>query len=159
MVNGHSIPFSMKIGDAGEAFFVFETDDDVPDDLITSPILQPTRPDGESTPEAPDMELFGAKVKPDDDELPKEEPDYLDLDAQPDGDEQRHKKTQSLTSSGSVTKKRPSRLSLSQEHPPPGIDSTDMTQKEQDERADDVLKKKLRKGTDHVPEVEFSNGP
>ena len=35
----------MKIGEAGEAFFVFETDDEVPADLITSPILQPTRPD------------------------------------------------------------------------------------------------------------------
>lgn len=42
LVNGHSIPFDMKIGDAGEAFFVFETDGDVPDELITSPLLQPT---------------------------------------------------------------------------------------------------------------------
>jgi phosphatidate phosphatase LPIN len=41
-VNGNPIPFNMKIGEAGEAFFVFETDDDVPADLITSPILQPT---------------------------------------------------------------------------------------------------------------------
>jgi phosphatidate phosphatase LPIN len=32
----------MKIGDAGEAFFIFETDEDVPDELITSPLLQPT---------------------------------------------------------------------------------------------------------------------
>ena len=44
-VNGNPIPFNMKIGEAGEAFFVFETDDDVPADLITSPILQPTTPD------------------------------------------------------------------------------------------------------------------
>ena len=34
----------MKVGDAGEAFFVFETDEDVPQDLITSPILQATQP-------------------------------------------------------------------------------------------------------------------
>lgn len=40
-INGVPIPFSMKVGDAGEAFFVFETDDDdVPADLITSPILE-----------------------------------------------------------------------------------------------------------------------
>ena len=39
----------MKIGDAGEAFFVFETEDDVPDDLITSPILQATTPTSEAT--------------------------------------------------------------------------------------------------------------
>lgn len=32
----------MKIGDAGEAFFVFETDEDVPEELITSPLLQAT---------------------------------------------------------------------------------------------------------------------
>ena len=41
-MNGHPIPFDMKIGDAGEAFFVFETQEDVPDELITSPLLQPT---------------------------------------------------------------------------------------------------------------------
>ena len=44
-VNGNPIPFNMKIGEAGEAFFVFETDDDVPADLITSPIIQPTSDD------------------------------------------------------------------------------------------------------------------
>lgn len=32
----------MKIGDAGEAFFVFETDEDIPDDLVTSPLLTAT---------------------------------------------------------------------------------------------------------------------
>ncbi|KAI9429802.1 lipin, N-terminal conserved region-domain-containing protein [Lactarius indigo] len=42
-VNGKAVPFSMKIGEAGEAFFVFETDGDVPDDLITSPLLEPTQ--------------------------------------------------------------------------------------------------------------------
>lgn len=43
-MNGEEIPYSMKVGDAGEAFFVFETDEDVPQDLITSPILQATQP-------------------------------------------------------------------------------------------------------------------
>lgn len=43
-VNGTRIPFDMKIGEAGEAFFVFETDEDVPEDLITSPVLHPTAP-------------------------------------------------------------------------------------------------------------------
>ena len=42
-VNGQLAPFNMKIGDAGEAFFVFETDDDIPDDLVTSPILSPVQ--------------------------------------------------------------------------------------------------------------------
>lgn len=55
-VNGNPIPFNMKIGEAGEAFFVFETDEDVPADLITSPILQPTSddaPDGLSASNIP----------------------------------------------------------------------------------------------------------
>ena len=43
-VNNARIPFDMKIGEAGEAFFVFETDEDVPEDLITSPVLHPTTP-------------------------------------------------------------------------------------------------------------------
>ena len=44
LVNGNPIPFNMKIGEAGEAFFVFETDDDdLPDDLITSPLLEATQ--------------------------------------------------------------------------------------------------------------------
>ncbi len=62
MVNGHPIPFNMKIGEAGEAFFVFETDDDVPDDLITSPLLQATEDNEEA-------------------KTDKVEPDFLDLDA------------------------------------------------------------------------------
>jgi phosphatidate phosphatase LPIN len=31
----------MKVGDTGEAFFVFETDQDVPADMQTSPITGP----------------------------------------------------------------------------------------------------------------------
>lgn len=107
-VNGHPIPFNMKIGEAGEAFFVFETDDDVPEDLITSPLLQPTRPD-EAGPKDEDVPVdrFGAKEDPDgqqtlgtdedgaihmrnEEELRKEdpetenqEPEFLDLDARP----------------------------------------------------------------------------
>ncbi|KAF9031796.1 LNS2-domain-containing protein [Hymenopellis radicata] len=65
LVNGHPIPFNMKIGEAGEAFFVFETDDDVPDDLITSPLLQATEDNEEA-------------------KTDKVEPDFLDLDASSD---------------------------------------------------------------------------
>lgn len=58
-VNGNPIPFNMKIGEAGEAFFVFETDDDVPADLITSPILHPTIPDdGQDGLSAPNFPLL-----------------------------------------------------------------------------------------------------
>ncbi|KDQ29727.1 hypothetical protein PLEOSDRAFT_1009219, partial [Pleurotus ostreatus PC15] len=88
-VNGKPIPFNMKIGEAGEAFFVFETDDDdVPADLITSPILQPTRPeDDPDVPDVPDVptDRFGAKPDSDDEEQEEQtkteiqEPDFLDL--------------------------------------------------------------------------------
>ncbi|KAJ3836453.1 nuclear elongation and deformation protein 1 [Lentinula raphanica] len=83
-VNGHPIPFDMKIGEAGEAFFIFETDDDVPEDLITSPLLRPTTPvneepgaiaDGEST-------RFGTKQESGE-TLDTDEPEPLDLNALP----------------------------------------------------------------------------
>jgi len=32
----------MKLGDGGEAFFVFETSDEIPEDLQTSPVISPT---------------------------------------------------------------------------------------------------------------------
>ncbi|EJD01525.1 LNS2-domain-containing protein [Fomitiporia mediterranea MF3/22] len=87
MVNGHEIPFNMKIGDAGEAFFVFETDDDVPEDLITSPILEATRP-GQSNVHV-EAGRFGAKeeggqgkeVQPSESEKELGEPEPLDLDS------------------------------------------------------------------------------
>ncbi|KAF8928920.1 hypothetical protein BGZ58_009301 [Dissophora ornata] len=41
-VNGEVIAFPMKVGDAGEAFFVLETSDYVPDEFATSPIAGPT---------------------------------------------------------------------------------------------------------------------
>ncbi|KAJ3569096.1 hypothetical protein NP233_g5276 [Leucocoprinus birnbaumii] len=62
-INGQPIPYAMKIGEAGEAFFVFETDEDVPADLITSPILHPTRPEEEAAAAQTDTSTgrFGAK--------------------------------------------------------------------------------------------------
>ncbi|KZW04195.1 LNS2-domain-containing protein [Exidia glandulosa HHB12029] len=103
-LNGKPVPFNMKIGEAGEAFWVFETDDDVPEELITSPVLEPTKP----PPPTPKPGPFGAS----DDDVEdysqtdtgaeekialakaeaarevtgadtEEEPDYLDLDAPP----------------------------------------------------------------------------
>jgi phosphatidate phosphatase LPIN len=38
----HIAPFSMKVGETGEAFFVLETEEDVPEDLLTSPVVMPT---------------------------------------------------------------------------------------------------------------------
>ncbi|KAF8743410.1 LNS2 protein, partial [Rhizoctonia solani] len=58
-VNGKPMPFNMKIGEAGEAFFVFETDEDVPEELMTSPILEPVRPGQESRKLAGSGRLIG----------------------------------------------------------------------------------------------------
>src|SRR5436190_1978983 len=43
-VNGKVVDFPMKIGEAGEAFFVFETENHVPEELRTSPLAGPSRP-------------------------------------------------------------------------------------------------------------------
>lgn len=78
----------MKVGEAGEAFFVFETDDDIPDDLITSPLLEATQTAAETHADVPTGK-FGTEQGQDEDvdqdRLPEEaaqEPEYLDLDAE-----------------------------------------------------------------------------
>ena len=73
----------MKIGEAGEAFFVFETDSDVPDDLITSPLLEPTQPVSPGPLPPEDFGRFGTRNRrgdPIEDGL-SQEPDFLDLNA------------------------------------------------------------------------------
>lgn len=65
-VNGVKQPYSMKLGEGGEAFFVFETSDEIPDSLQTSPLVSPAdSPRSQSESELPDS---------------LQEPDYLDLD-------------------------------------------------------------------------------
>lgn len=41
-VNGSTVPYLMKLGEGGEAFFVFQTTSDVPVDLQTSPLISPS---------------------------------------------------------------------------------------------------------------------
>ncbi|KAG9287017.1 hypothetical protein G9A89_022981 [Geosiphon pyriformis] len=43
-VNGQLIDFPMKVGEAGEAFFIIEMDNEVPHELQTSPLAGPTQP-------------------------------------------------------------------------------------------------------------------
>lgn len=54
----------MKLGEGGEAFFVFETKDDVPESLQTSPLVSPT---GSPKPQAGEPSSL-------------QEPEFLDLD-------------------------------------------------------------------------------
>ncbi|KAG0054539.1 hypothetical protein BGZ83_011039 [Gryganskiella cystojenkinii] len=42
-VNGRVVDFPMKVGDAGEAFFVFETEKEVPEEFATSPLAGPSQ--------------------------------------------------------------------------------------------------------------------
>lgn len=63
----------MKLGEGGEAFFVFETSDEIPDSLQTSPVVSPAgSPRSQS-----ESELSGSL----------QEPDYLDLDVSPNASE------------------------------------------------------------------------
>ncbi|KAJ5961328.1 Lipin N-terminal [Penicillium vulpinum] len=65
-VNGIKQEYAMKLGEAGEAFFVFETTDDIPASLQTSPLVSPAAsPRAQSEPDIPNS---------------LQEPDYLDLD-------------------------------------------------------------------------------
>lgn len=87
-VNGNLIPFSMKIGEAGEAFFVFETDEDIPEDIATSPLLEATKP-GEANAHEQPTGRFGAKNTESESQADTEdptsnlqEPEFLDLNAE-----------------------------------------------------------------------------
>ncbi|TFY64494.1 hypothetical protein EVJ58_g2591 [Rhodofomes roseus] len=83
-VNGNQVPFPMKIGEAGEAFFIFETDEDVPDSLVTSPLLEATQP-GQTNADVQRAGRFGAKEgsekQPEEPGAETQEPEFLDLNA------------------------------------------------------------------------------
>ncbi|KAJ5247092.1 hypothetical protein N7468_002075 [Penicillium chermesinum] len=63
-VNGVKQDYAMKLGEGGEAFFVFETTDEIPASLQTSPLVSPA-----GSPKVPSEE-FPQSLQ---------EPDYLDL--------------------------------------------------------------------------------
>ena len=180
-VNGNPIPFDMKIGEAGEAFFVFETTDEVPEDLITSPIIHPTIPseaeEAKPTEGPVETERFGAKqdeykTKPEhglasrkDVEAKVVEPDFLDLDAglqekvaaedPRTTPRQTFNVPQFLRKSGSkATLNQRTALSPAPEEPLAAQSSTEM--QEQDKRVDAALKTLKDRG--HIPEVEYHDG-
>src|SRR5271156_1379538 len=63
-VNNEKQDYSMKLGEAGEAFFVFETTDEIPEDLQTSPLVSPA-----SSPPLPPGGVSAAELQ---------EPEFLD---------------------------------------------------------------------------------
>ncbi|WWC72692.1 uncharacterized protein I206_106656 [Kwoniella pini CBS 10737] len=84
----HVAPFVMKVGETGEAFFVVETDEQVPEDLLTSPTDLPSSHDvNEISPSETDhhrfltQEPFGETERQVPHESPLAEVDFLDLNA------------------------------------------------------------------------------
>ncbi|KAF7717192.1 LNS2, Lipin/Ned1/Smp2 domain-containing protein [Penicillium ucsense] len=67
-VNGVKQDYAMKLGEGGEAFFVFETTDDIPASLQTSPLVSPA-----ASPQVPVQDL----------ESNLQEPEFLDLEKNP----------------------------------------------------------------------------
>ncbi|KAL6876594.1 LNS2 domain-containing protein [Trichoderma novae-zelandiae] len=70
-INGVKQPYSMKLGEGGEAFFVFETSDSIPESMQTSPLVSPANSppfgpaDASSAMAEPDsLELDGDGGKP-----------------------------------------------------------------------------------------------
>jgi phosphatidate phosphatase LPIN len=66
-VNGDKQDFPMKLGDGGEAFFVFETQDTVPEALQTSPLVSPAT--------SPQLGVGGQSPVPS-----LQEPDHFELE-------------------------------------------------------------------------------
>lgn len=64
-VNGVKQDYAMKLGDGGEAFFVFETTDTIPQSMQTSPIVSPAS--------SPPLNAEGSG--------PLQEPELLDLNS------------------------------------------------------------------------------
>lgn len=70
IVNGTKQNYAMKLGEGGEAFFVFETAETIPQSLQTSPLASPAS----SPPLAPERERSNSTGS-------LQEPDFLQLDA------------------------------------------------------------------------------
>jgi phosphatidate phosphatase LPIN len=67
-VNGVKQEYSMKLGEGGEAFFVFETTDNIPKSMQTSPLVSPAQ--------SPSLEPEEGGEEGE----PLQEPDMLELD-------------------------------------------------------------------------------
>ncbi|RDW90066.1 putative lipin Smp2 [Aspergillus mulundensis] len=64
-VNGVKQDYAMKLGEGGEAFFVFSTTDEIPESMQTSPLISP---------------LSSPKMRSEENLSSFQEPEYLDLD-------------------------------------------------------------------------------
>jgi phosphatidate phosphatase LPIN len=65
-VNGIKQEYAMKLGEGGEAFFVFETTDEIPASLQTSPLVSPA-----SSPPLPSEDITSSLQEPEPFDLDK----------------------------------------------------------------------------------------
>lgn len=91
-VNNVKQNYAMKLGEQGEAFFVFETSDDIPEAMQTSPLVSPA-----SSPPLPPNGASASSLS---------EPDFLELDV-----------TGEKAKQGSLTRPSPSVLPTSARRP------------------------------------------
>ncbi|KAF7513853.1 hypothetical protein GJ744_006467 [Endocarpon pusillum] len=84
-VNGAKQNYSMKLGEGGEAFFVFETTDDIPESLQTSPLVSPAS----SPPNSSTEQLIPTALP---------EPTFLDISQQDKKQRSNHSSTMELYS-------------------------------------------------------------
>ena len=66
-VNGNKQHHAMKLGEGGEAFFVFETTDEIPESMQTSPVISPAA----SPQSLPDQDVVTPPIL--------QAPEFLDL--------------------------------------------------------------------------------
>ncbi|OAD06707.1 hypothetical protein MUCCIDRAFT_127936, partial [Mucor lusitanicus CBS 277.49] len=74
-VNGQVVPYVMKVGEAGEAFFVFETEHEVPEEFQTSPIMEAVPEKSQEDP--PYLDIGESKDKPKDKQAQLQSPKMI----------------------------------------------------------------------------------
>lgn len=168
-VNGTRIPFDMKIGEAGEAFFVFETDEDVPVDLITSPILHATVSPSDKTEEvAPTVsQIVGDQEKYDvttaAQSHPEREPSFLDLNNSLQESQDVWTTPKQTNYIPQALRRQDSKATISQmpfvsRNSVQSSDTTDLEIRLQDQLVGEALASLAIDSESHPPEVEYHHG-
>ncbi|CAO3595182.1 unnamed protein product [Absidia cylindrospora] len=76
-VNGQVVPYLMKVGEAGESFFVFETEHEVPEEFQTSPIVGAVN-ESKTDEEPPFLDIGESKNQGQDDQQQEQHKDMKD---------------------------------------------------------------------------------
>ncbi|ORZ22163.1 Lipin/Ned1/Smp2-domain-containing protein [Absidia repens] len=76
-VNGQVVPYLMKVGEAGESFFVFETEHEVPEEFQTSPIVGAVN-ESKTDEDPPFLDIGESKNQGQDDQQQEQHKDMKD---------------------------------------------------------------------------------